>query len=178
VVQDYTCYTDIIMASTFSFDIVSDYDLAKVINALDQTKREVQTRYDMKGTNAAVDFRDTTKTGLTVTGDNEYHVDAILDVLRKKLASGGVNQKILDTSASPVTSNMKVVQDVAFRKGLDQDKAKKITALLRQELPKVKAQIQGTEVRVTSSKKDELQAAMHLLEQQDFDFPTSFTNYR
>ena len=166
------------MASTFSFDIVSDYNLAEVINAVDQTKREIGTRYDMKGTSASIEFRDGDKTGVSVTGDNEFHIDSILDMFRKRLASRGVSQKILDTSAKPVTSNMKVTQDVAFRKGLDQDKAKKITALLRQALPKVKAQIQGAEIRVSSAKKDELQAAMHLLEQQDFDFPLSFTNYR
>ncbi|HKX24210.1 MAG TPA: YajQ family cyclic di-GMP-binding protein [Candidatus Saccharimonadales bacterium] len=166
------------MAATFSFDIVSEYNLAEVINAVDQTKREIGTRFDMKGTNADVEFRDSDKTGLTVTGDNEYHVDAILDILRKKLAGRSVSQKILDTSKEPTTSNMKVTRNVAFRKGLDQDKAKKITALIRQDLPKVKTQIQGDTVRVTGSKKDELQAAMRLLEEQDFDFPLSYTNYR
>ena len=166
------------MASTFSFDIVSEYDLAEVINAVDQTKRELGNRYDMKGTSAALEFRDSDKTGLSVTGDNEYHVDAILDILRKKLAARGVSQKILDTSKAPMTSNLKVTQNVAFKKGLDQDKAKKITALLRQDLPKVKALIQGDSVRLTSAKKDELQAAMRLLEEQDFDFPLNFTNYR
>jgi uncharacterized protein YajQ (UPF0234 family) len=166
------------MASTFSFDIVSDYDLAEVINAVDQAKRELGTRYDLKGTNASLEFRDSDKTGLTVVGDNDYHVDAILDIVRKKLATRGVSQKILDTSKEPVTSNMKVAQDVAFRKGLDQDKSKKIANLIRQDLPKVKTQIQGDSIRVTSAKKDELQAAMRLLEQQDFDFPLNFTNYR
>lgn len=166
------------MAATFSFDIVSEYNLAEVINAVDQTKREIQTRYDMKGTSANLEFRDGDKTGLTVTGDNDFHIDSILDILRKKLATRGVSQKILDTAAKPVTSNLKVTQDVTFKKGLDQDKAKKITALIRQDLPKVKTQIQGDTVRVTGSKKDELQAAMRLLEQQDFDFPLSFTNYR
>lgn len=166
------------MASTFSFDIVSDYDLAEVINAIDQTKREIQTRYDLKGTSAGIDFRDANKTGVTIMGDNEFHVDAILDILRKKLAGRGVSQKILDVSTPPVTSNMKVSQDVAFRKGLDQDKAKKITALIRQEFPKIKAHVQGAEIRVVSSKKDELQTVMQLLGQQDFDFPLSFTNYR
>jgi uncharacterized protein YajQ (UPF0234 family) len=166
------------MASTFSFDIVSDYDLAEVINAVDQAKRELGTRYDLKGTNANLEFRDSDKTGLTVVGDNDYHVDAILDIVRKKLATRGVSQKILDTSKTPVTSNMKVTQDVAFRKGLDQDKSKKIANLIRQDLPKVKTQIQGDSIRVTGAKKNELQAAMRLLEQQDFDFPLNFTNYR
>ena len=166
------------MASTFSFDIVSEYDLAEVINAVDQTKRELGNRYDMKGTSAALEFRDSDKTGLSVTGDNEYHVDAILDILRKKLAARGVSQKILDTSKAPMTSNLKVTQNVAFKKGLDQDKAKKITALLRQDLPKVKAQIQSDSFRLTTAKKHKLQPAMRLLEEQDFDFPLNFTNYR
>jgi cyclic-di-GMP-binding protein len=166
------------MVSTFSFDIVSDYNLAEVINAIDQAKRELGTRYDLKGTSANLEFLGSDRTGLTVTGDSQYHIDAILDVVRKKLATRGISQKLLDTSKKPVTSNLKVTQDVTFKKGLDQDKAKKITALIRSELPKIKAQIQGTEIRVSSPKKDELQSAMQLLEQQDFDFPISFTNYR
>ncbi len=166
------------MASTFSFDIVSDYNVAEVINAVDQTKREMSNRYDLKGTSASLEFRDGDKTGLTLVGDSEYHIDAILDMLRKKLASRSVSQKILDTSKQPVVSNLKTTQDVLFKKGLDQDKAKKITSLLRDQFPKAKAQIQGAEVRVSSAKKDELQAIMRTLEQQDFDFPLSFTNYR
>lgn len=166
------------MASTFSFDIVSDYNLAEVINAIDQAKRELGSRYDLKGTSASLDFSSSEKTGLKVVGDSQYHIDAILDVVRKKLAQRGVSQKILDTSAKPVVSNLKTTQEVAFKKGLDQDKAKKITSLLREHFPKVKAQIQGAEVRVSSQKKDELQGVMRLLEAQDFDFPVSFTNYR
>lgn len=166
------------MASTYSFDIVSDYNLADVINVIDQAKRELGNRYDLKGTSASLEFRDNDKTGLTIIGDSEYHIDAILDVVRKKLGLRGVSQKLLDTSKKPVVSNLKTTQDVAFKKGLDQEKAKKITALLREQFPKVKAQIQGEEIRVTSSKKDELQAVMQLLEAQDFDFPLSFTNYR
>lgn len=166
------------MASTFSFDIVSDYDLAEVTNAVDQTKREISARYDFKGTKAALEFRDGDKTGLTITGDSEYHIDAILDIIRKKLATRGVSQKVLDTSKQPVTSNLKVTQDVTFKKGLDQDKAKKITSLIREAYPKVKPQIQGAEIRVTSAKKDELQAVMRLLEAQDFDFPVGFVNFR
>jgi uncharacterized protein YajQ (UPF0234 family) len=166
------------MASTFSFDIISDYDLAEVINAVDQTKRELGNRYDLKGTSASLEFRDANKTGLKVIGDTDYHLDAILDVLRKKFAARGVSQKVLDTSAKPVVSNLKTTLDVPFKKGLDQEKAKKITALLREHFPKVKAQIQGAEVRVTSPKKDELQGVMQLLEAQDFDFPLNFTNFR
>lgn len=166
------------MASTFSFDIVSDYNVADVINAVDQTKRELTTRYDFKGTGASLDFIDGEKSGLKLVGDNQYQIDAMLDVLRKKFSLRGVSQKVLDTSRQPVVSNLKTTQEVAFKKGLDQEKAKKLTALLREHFPKVKAQIQGAEVRVSSPKKDELQAVMRLLEAQEFDFPINFTNRR
>lgn len=166
------------MSSTFSFDIVSDYNVAEMNNAIDQAKREIASRYDFKGTSASLEFRDNNKTGLTITGDSQYHIDAVLEIVRKKLASRGVDQKVLDASKAPVTGNFKVVQDVSFKKGLDQDKAKKITSVLRDQLPKIKTQIQGDSVRVFSAKKDELQAAMQLVRSQSFDFPIDFTNYR
>jgi cyclic-di-GMP-binding protein len=166
------------MAGTFSFDIVSDYNLADVINAVDQAKRELGTRYDLKGSNASLEFIDAEKTGLKVVGDAQYHIDAILDIARKKFGLRGVSQKVLDTSKQPVVSNLKTTLEVPFKKGLDQDKAKKVTALIREQFPKVKTQIQGAEVRVFSPKKDELQGVMQLLEGQDFDFPLSFTNFR
>jgi uncharacterized protein YajQ (UPF0234 family) len=166
------------MSSTFSFDIVSDYNLAEVINAVDQTKRELGTRYDLKGTSADLEFSDANKSGVKVIGDSQYHIDAILDILRKKLAGRNVSQKILDTSKQPVVSNLKTTQEVVFKKGLDAEKAKKITNLIRETHPKIKTQIQGSEVRVFSPKKDELQLVMQLLNKQDFDFPLEFTNYR
>jgi cyclic-di-GMP-binding protein len=166
------------MAGTFSFDIVSDYNLAEVINAVDQAKRELGTRYDLKGTSASLEFSNADKTGLTVVGDSDYAVDAILDIVRKKFGTRGVSQKVLDASKPSVVSNLKTTKEVTFKKGLDQEKAKKITALIREQLPKVKTQVQGSEVRVFSPKKDELQAVMHLLDQQDFDFPLSYTNFR
>jgi len=166
------------MASTFSFDVVSEYNIAEMNNAIDQAQREIANRYDFKGTKASLEFRDGGKTGLTAIGDSEYHVEAILDIVRKKLATRGVDQKVLDMSKQPATANFKVTLDVPFKKGLDQDKAKKITALLRDELPKIKAMIQGDAVRVMSPKKDELQAAQQLLRSHSFDFPVDFTNYR
>jgi len=115
------------MATTFSFDIVSDYNVAEMNNAIDQAQRELGTRYDFKGTSASLTFRDNDKSGLKVTGDSQYHLDAILDIVRKKLAARGIDQKVLDVSRQPVTSNMKTTLDVPFKKGLDQEKAKKIT---------------------------------------------------
>ena len=164
--------------ANFSFDIVSDYDKAEMTNVFEQTKRELDSRYDFKGTSAMIDWLNADKTGFKITGDSQYQLDAIVEIVRKKLAAREQSQKLLDTTAEPVTSNLKTTWEVPFKKGLDQEKAKKITALVREELPKVKTQIQGEEVRVTSSSKNDLQQAMSALRAQDFDFPLSFTNFR
>ena len=164
--------------ANFSFDIVSYYDKAERTNVYEQTKRELDSRYDFKGTSAAVDWLNSEKTGFKITGDSQYQLDAIIEIVRKKLAAREQSQKLLDISAEPVTSNLKTTWEVPFKKGLTQEKAKKITATIREELPKVKTQIQGEEVRVTSGSKNDLQDAMALLRNQDFDFPLSFTNFR
>ncbi len=163
--------------ANFSFDIVSDYDLAKVTNAVEQSQRDIANRYDFKGTSSSVEFIDDKK-GVKIVGDNQFHLDSIIDILRRRLAGSGVSQKILDVSSEPVTSNLKMTWTVSFRKGLDQEKAKKITKLIREELPKIKTQIQGEEIRVTSQKKDELQMAMQKVRSADFEFPVEFTNFR
>jgi uncharacterized protein YajQ (UPF0234 family) len=164
--------------ATFSFDVVSDYDKAEMNNVFDQAQREIDNRYDFKGTPAAIEWLNADKTGIKVTGSGDWQIEAILDIVRKKLATRGQSQKTLDTSKDQVTSNLKTTQEVPFKQGLDQDKAKQITKLIRDSYPKVKTQIQGEEVRVTSGSKDDLQAVMQLLKSQDFDFPINFTNYR
>ncbi len=98
--------------------------------------------------------------------------------MRKKLAAREQSQKVLDTSRESVVANLKTTKEVPFKQGLDQDKAKQITKLIRDEVPKVKTQIQGDAVRVTSGSKDDLQAVMQLMRGQDFDFPINFDNYR
>jgi cyclic-di-GMP-binding protein len=162
----------------FSFDVVSEYDKAEMNNVFDQTQREMTSRYDFKGTPAAIEWLNSDKTGLKVTGNGEWQIDAILDIVRKKLAARNQSQKVLDISKEITENNLKSSKEVPFKQGLDQDKAKKITSLIRDKLPKVKTQIQGDSVRVMSGSKDELQAVMQLLRGQDFDFPLSFTNYR
>lgn len=164
--------------ANFSFDIVSEYDKAEMNNVLDQVKREIDSRYDFKGTPAAIDWINGDKTGIKITGNGEWQIEAILEIVRKRLATRGQSQKVLDTSKEITESNLKASQEVPFKQGLDQDKAKQITKLLRDEFPKVKAQIQGDAVRVTSNSKDDLQSVMQLLKGKDFDFPLSFTNYR
>lgn len=164
--------------ANFSFDIVSDYDKAEMNNVVEQARKELGNRYDLKGTQAELDWLDSDKTGLKITGDSDYHIDAILDVVRKKLGSRNQSQKILDVTKEATVSNLKTTKEVPFRKGLSSENAKKISALVRENYPKVKPQIQGEEVRVSSAKKDELQAVMQLLQSQDFDFPLEFTNFR
>ena len=162
---------------TFSFDIVSDYDKAEMNNVFAQAAKEIENRYDFKGTPAGIDWLGD-KTGLKIIGANDWQIDAVLDIIRKKLASRNQSSKVLDLGKEIVTSNLKATKDVPFVEGLDQDKAKKITKLLREEFPKAKAQIQGSEVRVSSGSKDELQAIITRVRAADFDFPLSFINYR
>jgi len=163
----------------FSFDIVSEYDKAEMNNVFDQAKRELASRYDFKGTPADLEWLNAEKTGLTITGSDEWQIDAILDIIRKKLAARGQSQKVLDTSAQPTTANLKTTKTVTFKQGLDQDKAKRLTKLIRDAAPKVKTQIQGDTVRVTSASKDDLQAVIQLLHgRDDLDFPLAFNNYR
>lgn len=164
--------------ANYSFDIVSEYDKSEMNNVLDQVKREVESRYDFKNTPADLAWLTNDKNGFKVTGNGEWQIDAILDIVRKRLATRGQSQKVLDLSKEITESNLKASKEVPFKQGLDQEKAKQITKLLRDEFPKVKAQIQGDAVRVMSSSKDDLQAVMQLLKGKDFDFPLSFTNYR
>ena len=164
--------------ATFSFDIVSEYDKSEMNNVFDQVRRELESRYDFKGTPADISWINNDKQGFTITGNGEWQIDAILDIVRKKLAARNQSQKVLDTSKDPVIANLKTTKEVPFKQGLDQEKAKKLTALIREQSPKTKTQIQGDAVRVTSTSKDELQGIMQLIRERDLDFPINFTNYR
>lgn len=163
--------------ATFSFDIVSDYDKAEMNNVFAQVEKEIDNRYDFKGSPAAIDWLNDKK-GFKLIGANQWQVEAVLDIVRKKLVSRNQTSKALDLTKTPIESNLKVTWEIPFIAGLDQDKAKKITALLREKVPKVKAQIQGDAVRVISGSKDDLQASMREVDAADFDFPTQYTNYR
>jgi cyclic-di-GMP-binding protein len=164
--------------ASFSLDVVSEYDKAEMNNVFDQVQRELQARYDFKGTPAAVEWLNSDKTGLKITGNGEWQIDAILDIIRKKLATRGQSQKTLDVSKEIIESNLKATKEVPFVQGLSQDKAKQITKLIRDEFPKVKTQVQGDAVRVMSSSKNDLQAVIQRLKQHDFDFPLNFNNFR
>lgn len=163
--------------ATFSFDIVSEYDKAEMNNVFLQVEKEIGNRYDFKGSPAGIEWL-SDKKGFKIIGNNEWQVDAVLDIVRKKLAAREVSSKVLDVSKAVIESNLKATKEVPFVEGLSQDKAKQLTGIIREQFPKTKPQIQGEAVRVTSSSKDELQAVMTAVRAADLDFVTSFTNYR
>lgn len=162
---------------SFSFDIVSDYDKAEMNNVFMAAEREIGTRYDFKGSPAGIEWLGD-KIGFKIIGANQWQCDAILDIIRKKLAGRDQSSKVLDLTKEPVESNMKTTWEIPFKQGLSQDNAKSISKLIKEQAPKAKAQIQGDAVRVTSASKDELQKAISFLREADFDFPLQFINYR
>ena len=162
---------------SFSFDIVSEVDKAEMNNVFMQAEKEIGTRYDFRGTAAAVEWLEDKK-GFKLTGDSEWQIDAVLDIIRKKLAARQQSSKMLDLSKDKVVANLKTTWEIPFKNGLEQDIAKKIAADIRSDVPKAKPQIQGEAVRVTSVSKDELQKVIALLKQKDYDVPLQFINYR
>ena len=163
--------------ATFSFDIVSDYDKAEMNNVFLQVARDITNRYDFKGTPAEVDWLED-KSGFKLTAANDMQLETLVDMVRRHLINRGQSTKTLDLSKEPVTSNLKMTKHLPFVAGLDSDKAKVVTKVIRESHPKVKPQIQGDEIRVSSPKKDELQSVMTTLNGHDFDFPLVFRNFR
>ena len=162
---------------TFSYDIESTYDAGEMNNTFDQAQKELLQRYDLKGTHTALEWLDDKK-GVKIYGDMQFHLDAVIDTLRKKAAKRGISQKTFDVSQEAETTNLRMIWVVPFKNGLKQDDAKKVTKLLKEKMPKLKTQIQGDGIRVMSPKKDELQASMQVLREADFDFPLTYTNFR
>jgi uncharacterized protein YajQ (UPF0234 family) len=146
-------------------------------NAVDQSQRELGQRYDFKGTAAKIDFADG-KNGVEIEGESKNQLDAILDMLQGKLIKRGISLKVLDTTADPVQGGKEMRWMVPFKKGLDQEKAKRLTKIIRDKYPKARAQIQGDSVRVSSASKDDLQGVMAALRAEELDFPLDFQNYR
>lgn len=165
------------MSKISSFDIVSEFDQAEMNNAVDQTAREIQTRYDFQGTNSKINY-DKEKQNIEISSNSELKLEAIIDVLESKFIKRGLNLKHLDKSVEVLQSGMDYKKILNLVQGLDQEKAKKITKLIREKHPKVKTQIQGEEVRVMSPSKDELQSVMNLLKTSELDMPLNFVNFR
>lgn len=163
------------MASTFSFDIVSDFDWQELVNAVDQTEREIKSRYDLKDTKTTLDLQ---KEGITVNTDSEFTLDAIQTILQTKAAKRNLSLKIFDYGKVDSVSGNRVQQVIKLRKGISSEIAKQVSKLIRDEFKKVQASIQGDTVRVTAKSKDELQQIIQRLKQEDLEIALQFTNYR
>ena len=159
-----------------SFDIVSKIDRQEVDNALNQAAKEIQQRYDFKGTGAAIEWRG--EDGIEITANADERALAILDVFQTKLVKRNISLKVLE-SGDPRQSGKEVKLSSTLKEGISTEQAKKVSKLIRDEGPKgVKAQIQGEEIRVSSKKRDDLQAVQALLRGADLDIALQFVNYR
>ncbi|MCK6400589.1 MAG: YajQ family cyclic di-GMP-binding protein [Sphaerotilus natans subsp. sulfidivorans] len=159
-----------------SFDTVLEPDLVEVRNAIDQSNKEIGTRFDFKGSDAKVELKDKE---ITLFADNDLQLKNVTDIVLGKMAKRGVDVRFLDTSAKPEKmSHDKLKQKVTVKAGIESDLAKKIQKAIKDSKMKVQASIQGDTVRVTGAKRDDLQAAMALLKKTVTEAPLSFNNFR
>ena len=159
-----------------SFDAVLEPNLVEVRNAVDQTAKEIGTRFDFKGSSARVDLKDK---DITLYGDSDFQINQVTDVLLAKLSKRNVDARFLDREAKvEKIGGDKVKQLVVVKSGIDSETAKKLQTVVKQSKLKVQASIQGDTVRVTGAKRDDLQAAMAMIRKEIADQPLSFTNFR
>ena len=158
-----------------SFDTVCEPNLVEVRNAVDNTAKEIGTRFDFKGTSAAVEIKDKE---ITLFGDAEFQLSQVEDILTSKLAKRNVDVRFLDKGKVEKIGGDKVKQVVKVRSGIESDQAKRVQKLIKDSKLKVQAAIQGDAVRVTGAKRDDLQAAMALIRKDIPDMPLSFNNFR
>ena len=164
------------MPAESSFDIVSKLDRQEVDNALNQAAKEISTRFDFRNVGASIAWSG--DHGVEIRANSEERAKAVLDVFKDKLIKRQQSLKILD-AGEPRQSGQQSKISIALKEGITSEDAKKISKLIRDEGPKgVKAQIQGDELRVSSKKRDDLQAVQALVRGQDYDFAVQFTNYR
>jgi len=163
------------MPSSYSFDIVSDFDRQEMVNAVDQTIRDLKSRYDLKDTQSTVELN---PDSISINTDSEFTLEAIHGILRTRAAKRNLSQKIFEYGKVESASGGRVRQEVTLKKGISQEIAKKISKMVRDNFKKVQASIQGDAVRVSSKSKDDLQQVMQLLKQEDLPVALQFTNYR
>lgn len=163
------------MADTFSFDCVSDFDRQELVNAVDQVRREVAQRYDLKDSATTIDLEEA---ALVITTASDMTLQAVEDVLRQKATKRDLSLKIFDFETPEPVGGNRVKQVVKLRKGLSQELAKKLSKTVRDQLKKVTVAIQGESLRVTGKSKDDLQSAIQLLKAQDVEVPLQFENFR
>lgn len=165
------------MASENSFDVVSEFDRQEMVNAVDQTRREVGTRYDLKDSKTEITLNDK---DLTITTESEMHLSAITDILQSKALRRNLSIKVFRFNPAETVSGGRVRQVIDLQQGLSDEHAKKIQKLIKEQFPKVQGRIHGEAVRVASKSRDDLQAVIQMLREREDDFPVAlqFTNYR
>jgi uncharacterized protein YajQ (UPF0234 family) len=161
--------------SSFSFDVVSDFDRQELVNTLDQVRRDVGQRYDLTDSGTEIELEEGS---LTITTASDMTLDAVVDVLRQKATKRDLSLKIFDFQPAEAVGGNKVKQQVLLRKGLSQELAKQLSKTVRDELKKVTVAIQGDSLRITGKSKDDLQQAIQLLKAQEVEVPLQFENYR
>ena len=163
------------MASSYSFDVVSDFDRQELVNAIDQTTREIKGRYDLKNTKTTMELGED---NIKVNADSEFTLETVDNILREKAAKRKLSQKIFEFGEPESAGGNRVNQEIKLKKGISQEIAKKISKLIRDEFKKVQPSTQGDAVRVTSKNKDDLQTVMQRLKEEDLPVALQFTNYR
>lgn len=163
------------MASENSFDIVSKMDMQELNNAVNQAEREIENRFDFKGSKSSLKLE---KDALIITSDDEYKLNAVIDILQTKMIKRGLSIKNVEYGKIEPASMGTVRQRLALKQGIDQENAKKINILIRDSKLKVKSQIQGDQIRVTGKSKDDLQTIMLLLRKADLPLDLQFTNFK
>jgi len=163
------------MPSSYSFDVVSDFDQQEMRNAVDQAEREIQSRYDLKDSNTKIDLG---ADKIEIETDSEMSLNSIRDVLRNKAAKRGLSQKIFESGKVEAAGGMRVRQEVTLKRGIEKELAKQIVKQVKENAKKVQASIQGDAVRVSAKSKDDLQEVIQLLRQGDYPVDLQFENYR
>ena len=163
------------MADSYSFDVVSDFDSQELLNAVDQVRREVGQRYDLKDSNTEIDLQEAS---IEITTASDMTLEAVVDVLRQKATKREISLKIFDLQPPEAVGGNRVKQLIKLRKGLSQELAKQLSKKVRYELKKVTVSIQGESLRITGKNKDDLQGAIQLLRGEDLEVPLQFQNYR
>ena len=165
------------MAESFSFDIISDFDRQELVNTLDQVKREIAQRYDLKGTDTSVDLD---KENIFIISNSELTLNAVNDIIRQKAVKRNLSLKIFDYGEIEMVSGNKVKQTILLKQGIKQDIAKKISKNIRDQIKKINVSINGETLRVSSKSKNDLQLAIKLMSdlEESLNIPLKANNFR
>tara|TARA_B100000700_G_scaffold164601_1_gene182044 strand:- start:132 stop:650 length:519 start_codon:yes stop_codon:yes gene_type:complete len=165
------------MPSSYSFDVVSEFDQQELVNAIDQLRREVDQRYDLKDSKTKIDIQDNQ---LSIVSLSDMTIQSVKDILLQKATKRNLSLKIFDFQKIENIGGNMVMQNVLLKKGLSQENSKKLSKLVRDNIKKVTVSIQGDSLRITGKNKDDLQSAINLIKKQedDLDIALQFENYR